>query len=311
MPGWLKEMAWLGALVVLLVAGMVLAFILLPRLVVSPDDLRTSVPSAPGLSKPTAPTAVDLVAARNGVRTAAVALVAGIGIALATGFAARTYYLSRRSHFTDRYNTAVEHLRSTEPAVQVSAIGDLEGLANEAPRRQRQIMEVLATFLRSQERPEDAAEAPPAVQAAFAVLARRRQRYDGGLVLDLAGADLRQVNFDGARLRGAVLRDAKLAGAFLRQSDLREAILMNAVAPSVRLDQAKLRDAIFEGARLESATLDSADARGVAFDDVQFAHTFLRSTDLRDATGLPFDDKGDVAGGVTNEETKLPAAPKA
>ena len=310
MPGWLREMAWLGVLVALLMAGMVFAFILLPRLVVSPDDFRATVPSARGLSKPTAPTAVDLVAARNGVRTAAVALVAGIGAALATGFAARTYYLSRRSHLTDRYKTAVEQLRAKEPAVQVSAIGDLERLANEAPRHQRQIMEVLATFLRSQERPDEAHEAPAAVQAAFAVLARRRHRYDRGLVLDLAGADLRQVNFDGARLRGAVLRDAKLGGAFLRQSDLREAILLNAVAPSVRLDEAKLRNAIFEGARLESATLDSADARGVAFEDVRFAQTSLRATDLRDAIGLPFDNGG-VVGGVTDEKTRLPVAAKA
>jgi hypothetical protein len=307
LPGWLKETAWLIGLVALLVAAMILAFIVLPPLLVSPADLREKIPSTPGLQTATQPTGVDLVQARNGVRTAAVALVAGIGAALATGFAARTYYLTRRGQRNERYKTAVEQLDSQASAVQVSAIGDLERLADEAPSRHRQVMEVLATFLRSYTREDDADQAPAPVQMAFAVLARRKRRYDRGLVLDLAGADLRQVNFDRASLRRAVLRDARLDGAFMRHSDLREANLADAVALSVRLDHAKLRKAVFDGARLEGATLDYADARRATFKDAQLAHTFLRGADLRKTAGLRLQD-GVVVGGVTDKDTRRPGA---
>jgi hypothetical protein len=302
----LRETAWLVVLVAVLIAAMLVAFFVLPPAVVSHGDLREEIPTtATGLQTATEPTGVDLVNARNGVRTAAVALVAGIGAALATGFAARTYYLARRGQLTDRYKAAVEQLAG-DATVQVSAIGDLERLAGEVPSRHRQIMEVLATFLRTHARDDDEdAEVPAAVQAAFAVLARRRRRFDRGLVLDLAGADLRQVNFERARLRGAVLRDARLDGAFLQRSDLREANLTDAVAPSVRLDDAKLHGAIFAGANLRGATLDDADVRKAKFDAAQLADTFLRGTDLRRATGLSIEE-GRIVGCKTDERTKLP-----
>lgn len=314
MLGWMKESLWLGGLVALLVVCVLLAFFELPNLVVSPDDLSAPLQTpTPRASTTSAPTAVDLVQARNGVRTAAVALIAGIGAALATGFAARTYYLSRRGQFADRYTSAIDAL-AKDPTAQVSAIGELERLAYESPTRHRQIMRDLANFVRGNERPAepdpDTAPAPAAVQAAFAVLASRRRRYDRALVVDLAGADLRQIHFDrGAQLRGANLSGVKLAGAHLRHADLRNADLANAVAPSVRLDQARLQGTILKGAGLHHATLDRANARGAAFVDAQFDATSLRGTNLRGATGLPLHEDG-VRGGLISRgrlrKTRLP-----
>lgn len=304
-PRWARETAWLGAMVVLLVAGVLFAFFALPAIVVAPEDLQVRMPATKGAGPSPAPTAVDLVQARNGVRTAAVALIAGIGAALATGFAGRTYYLTRRAHVDDRYTTAVEQLGTNTAQVQVSAIGELEHLAWASPSRHRQIMRVLATFVCGYERAPDAEGAPASVQAAFDVLAHRRTKRDRGLVLHLQGADLRQVICEpllvrrrlwrgrarGARLRGAVLRDARLDGASLRFADLRDADLLNAMAPSIRLDDSRLTNAILEGAQLHAATLDRADARGAAFKETKLSDASMRATDLRD-TDLRIEDAG-------------------
>jgi Pentapeptide repeats (8 copies) len=299
-PGWARETAWLGAIVVLLVAGVLFAFFELPAIVVTAKDLQAGLPATKGSGPPPTPTAVDLVQARNGVRTAAVALIAGIGAAMATGFAGRTFYLTRRAHVDGRYTTAVEQLGTNAAQVQVSAIGELEQLAWECPSRHRQIMRVLTTFVCEYDRAAEAEGAPASVQAAFDVLAHRRHDR---LVLHLQGADLRQVvcepaprrrglwrrSIRGARLRGAVLRDARLDGASLRFADLRDADLLNAIAPSIRLDDARLADAILEGAQLHAATLDRADARGAAFREAKLSHASMRATDLRD-TDLDVED---------------------
>jgi hypothetical protein len=303
-PGWARESVWLGILVALLIAGTLFAFFELPKLVVSAEDLRPDVPLAPRPEPSSAPTALDLVQARNGVRTAAVALLAGVGAAFATGFASRTYYLTRRTQADTHFAMAIDQLGSEAPQVQVSAIGELERLARVSPARHRQIITVLTTFLRDYDRPAHA-EAPPAsVQAAFDAVARRRTKHDRGLIVHLQGADLRQVVCEpvhggflrfgglssrergGARLRRAVLRDAQLDGASLRCADLRDADLMNAHAPSVRLDDARLDNALFEGAQLQAATLDRAIARGAAFKEAQLRNASMRDADLRDAMDL-------------------------
>ena len=318
-PRWVRESVWLASLVILLVSGVLFAFFQLPKMVVSPEDLQATMAVPTGASPPPAPTAVDLVQARNGVRTAAVALIAGLGAALATGFAGRTYYLTRRAQVGESYRTAVDQLGSPAVQIQVSAIGELENLALAWPSRHRQIMRVLATFLCDYKRPKGLTRAPDSVQAAFGVLAQRQTKHDRGLVLNLEGADLSQVRFEpalpgraargwllrrrrssGARLEGAVLRGADLSGALLRRADLRNADLVNAVAPSIRLEDARLTGANLEGAQLETATLDGADARSASFAQAQLDATSMRRTDLRNTSGLPIND-GKVDGAFSED----------
>jgi uncharacterized protein YjbI with pentapeptide repeats len=165
-------------------------------------------------------------------------------------------------------------------------------------------MQVLTAFLRSSSREREQDEAPPAVQAACNALVQRQRRYDRGLVLDLAGADLRQANMDGVVLQKAILRDTKLRGAFLRSSDLRGANLANAQAESVRLDGANLGKVVLDGARLQGATLDKARAVGAAFVETLFDSTFLRGADLRHCSGLSI-RRGKIRGAVTDQHTKF------
>lgn len=296
----------MGFLAALLVGCAVLAFFVLPSLVVSPSSFGVRVPAPTGLKPATAPTAADLVEARNSVRTAGIALIAGIGAALATGFAARTYYLSRRGQLAERYATAAGQLSSPVESVRVAGIVSLECVAAEAAEWHRQATATLAAFLRTRKRGQGEEEdAPSDVQAAFTAIGRRRTRYDRGLVLNLVNADLRRVKLKGARLRGADLRDAKLDGADLRDSDLRDATLISTQAPSVILKGAKLDGAKVGGAILSSATLDNVHAGDASFEDIVTDGTSFKGADLRKAKGLPLQD-GRIRGAIVDGHTKLP-----
>lgn len=300
----MHEAVWLAVLVAFLASLALFAFFELPRLVVSPHDIQPALPPLRSGGAPTAATPLDLIQARNGVRTAAVALLTALGAALATGFAGRTYYLSRRTRLDEAYARAAEQLRGGEDALCVSAIAELERIVRDDLSRHRQVMQTLAAFLRGRSREDDEDEAPSAVQAACEVLVRRIPRYDRGLVLNLAGADLRQTNMDGVSLRNAILRDARLRGAFLRASDLRGANLTNAQAASVRLDGASLDGAILDGADLQGATLDDACAQRGVFNDTVFSSTYMRGTDLRRSTGLVVRDSK-ISGAILDERSKL------
>lgn len=294
------EITWLVVVTLALLALAGFAFFLLPQLVVSTQDAARET-SRKALAHP-AP--YDLTQARNGVRTAAVALLTAVGAALATGFAGRTYYLTRRTQDNDIYTHAVELLDGDHGASAVFAVSELERIARHNPSRQRQVMKVLATFLREDRRGVDNDEPSPAVQAACTALSRRRSRHDRGLVIDLAGADLRQVSMDGARLRGAILRDADLRGAFLRSADLREANISNSKGQSMRLDRALLSRAVLDGAELQGATLDDARACEASFARTMMDGTFIRGADLRDSRGLRIAD-GAVVGAVADDHTRL------
>lgn len=296
----MRETAWLMAVVAVLVGAAIFAFIRLPALVVSPDDLRP-------LSAPHAPTArpatgVELVTARNGVRTAAVALIAGFGAALAAGFAARTYYLSRRTEQSNRFEDARKQLAKSDEALRVSAIADLELLARDAPRRRSQIQALLCTFLRTYERPVDDA-APPSVERACATLKLAIFRSAGEVIL--ANADLRRVNLDEANLRKADFRDANLRGAWLRRANLREANFANADARDARFDKSNLRNATMAGTLLQAATLDQVNGRGASFEAATFYETPVRGARLSHSKDLAV-RRGIVAGTIPDDKTKLP-----
>jgi hypothetical protein len=293
----IRETGWAALLTLMLLTSTALAFFVLPQAIVSPHDLQATLTIPPGSRPPQAPSATDLIQARNGVRTASVALLAGLGAAFATGFAARTYYLSRQSQLDLRYSTSIGQLDSEQISIKVSALAELGRIARQCPSRHRQVMSVLAAFIRGYERADHEDAAPPTLQTACDELVGRNPKRDGELRLDLTGADLRQVNLDGAPLRGAILRSTKLRGAFLRSADLREADFANARAESTRFDASRLDDAVFDGTNLTAATLDRAKGSRTSFRDVTFVDTFMRETDLVGCPGLHHGD-GSMRGGV-------------
>lgn len=79
--------------------------------------------------------------------------------------------------------------------------------------------------------------------------------------LNADGADLSAGWFVSAYLRNASLRDANLVGARMREADLRGADLRNADLRGADLRGADLRGACLEGARLDEAQLRSATFR--------------------------------------------------
>jgi uncharacterized protein YjbI with pentapeptide repeats len=238
-----RDAFWLVTLglTVLLIAGVL--FALVPGWVVDETDLS----------------AVDRQKTRTDARTAALALMAGAGAALATLFAGRTYFLTRWGQLSDRSAKAIEQLHSEQEGIRMAAIAALERIAYESPSDHPRVMELLAHFLRNRERMD---AAPPAdVSAACRALVERRAANDGRLVVDLTGADLRNADLKGVRLRRALLRQARLDGVSFEAADLRGADLSEASAISAQFSDARLVNAVLHAVNLTTATLDHADAR--------------------------------------------------
>lgn len=130
----------------------------------------------------------------------------------------------------------------------------------------------------------------------------RGARLDGA---DLTGADLRQAKLDDASLTGAVLYEARLDKAALSGADLQSADLLSATASETILSNAKARGARMAGTVLRNAQLSRADLRDTDLREAELHGSDLRQArldgailwtthfedaDLRDATGMRFDE---------------------
>ncbi|MET8149134.1 pentapeptide repeat-containing protein [Actinoplanes sp. NPDC049668] len=277
----------------------------------------------------------DKADARTATRQVLLAAVGGLVLLTGAGFTARTYFLTRRGQFTDRYGKAITHLASDKLTERLGGIYALEHLMVESERERPTVVEVLAAFVREQTRTVDpptrtdlAGPGPrPAtdVQAALTVLARRPDpdqhsidltgaRLYGARLTDasLAGAQLNDVQLDHADLITADLRGAVLDGASLRHAELGGARLQHAVLDladlhACRLWQADLRGASLAGARLTDADLIEARLGPVVQGDLSGATLkrtdFTDGADLRQATGLTAAQLQDAK---LDEHTMLP-----
>ncbi|MGW4528699.1 pentapeptide repeat-containing protein [Amycolatopsis sp. NPDC004378] len=208
-------------------------------------------------------------------------------------YTGRKYFLDRDKQFTDRINTAVEHLGSAAETVRAGGIRALGRILQDSPRDRELVLRTVTGFLRKQAvRPEDDRDD---ILAALAVLrhrgkpARRADRDEIDLHgvclagqdlrgMPLADADLTEADFTGARLGGAILDrvnaghttfiGADLTGSALTGADLREARLVRAVLGDARLDGADLTGANLSGADLQSARgLTDGQLTGARTDD--------------------------------------------
>jgi hypothetical protein len=272
------------------------------------------------------------VDAWNATRQTLLASAIAAGALIGAGFTARTYFLSRRSHFTDRYAKAVAQLASDKLTERLGGIFALEHLMRESDRDHETIVELLAAFIReqaprdhTQEAVDETGELPwPAndVQAALVVLGRRPERperYRISLVgasldrVDLSGGRFARAVFDLASLRGALLVGANLDGALLRQAhltwaDLSEASLVRADLSGARLDNAwffasRLQLADLTGAKLHGALLAGGRFEVDAVMATRFLGTVRRSGAGEAPTGLSAEQ---LASAVIDETTELP-----
>jgi Pentapeptide repeats (8 copies) len=280
MPRWLPN-SLVAGIVIIAFAASVVAFFLLPSLVVG---------STAFVGSPTISAEAERLHARNEVRTAGVALLGLFGVIVGSVLTWRTVRLTRDGQLTDRYARGVEGLASREEPAQLGAIYALEGVARTSPRDHWPIMSQLVEYLRGTTGPWRQASGadpvgdravPATVDAVAGVIGRRHSRWDRGGTLNLAALDLRNVDLAGADLREANLSKSNLSGAFLQGARLDGASLVDALFYGSHLDDASLRGADLTDAHLENARLNAADLHGATL--IRIGHTGT----IRLAKGLP------------------------
>jgi Pentapeptide repeats (8 copies) len=290
----------------------------------------------PWLYRRTGTPPADKLKAITDTRTALLAGLIGVGALLTFWLnsrmyriTARTLELTEQGHITERYTKAIEQLGSEKLDVRLGGIYALERIAVDSERDHPTVVEVLSAFVRehsdpahsdskpsiakmlsiflpdsepADDRQPDAGQADRGpkpttdVRAALTVLARLPSRPDGGRAdlsdVQFVRADLRGVNLSGFRLEGADLREVDLLGADLQRADLREADLRraNLMADMQEADLqranllgAGLWTADLSGANLSGANLQGADLRQANLRRALLVSANLRRADLREA----------------------------
>jgi uncharacterized protein YjbI with pentapeptide repeats len=252
--------------------------------------------------------------ARQGVRTASLALLAGAIAVVGAVYTARTFALNRAGQLTDRFTKAIEQLGHTELDVRLGGIYALERIARDSREDHHQVVEVLTAYVREHApRLEEQAEGPTAsgpartepgpatdVQAVLTVLGRRTLAHErhARVKLDLRSTQLGMADLRGASLTEAIFTGADLRSAHLDQADLRRATLIDARLRGAHLNGADLTGANLFTADLTSARLRHATLVGANLSAADLTGARLADADLSAAQFSP--------GGLT-EATKWPA----
>jgi hypothetical protein len=93
--------------------------------------------------------------ARQGVRTASLALLAGTLAVIGAIYTARTFALNRAGQLTDRFTRAIEQLGHKKLDVRLGGIYALERIAEDSKRDRPQVVEVLTAYVREHARRND------------------------------------------------------------------------------------------------------------------------------------------------------------
>jgi hypothetical protein len=253
--------------------------------------------------------------ARQGVRTASLALLAGTIAVVGAVYTARSFALNRAGQLTDRFTKAIEQLGNKELDVRLGGIYALERIARDSKDDHPQVVEVLTAYVREhapmrRPAPSDAgpreseevsaqsadltssefAMTATDVQAVLTVLGRRKLAHeqDSPPPLDLswtylARARLARANFSGARfsvadLSRAMIFDANFSGAWFSRAKLLDTILSGTNLSAAVMFQAKLANAHLRRANLSYARLVKADLRRANLTEAN-----LREADLSEA----------------------------
>ena len=175
--------------------------------------------------------------------------------------------LDRQGQITERLTRAVDQLGHERVDVRLGGIYALERIANDSPRDQAPVAEVLSAFVRGHapwpparkeqppaDAPLDAArplrEWAPDAQAALTVLGRCERPRSWARWLDLTNTDLRHALLGEANLQHTDLTGARLQGADLYRAQLQGAKLVGARLQAAYLVDAQLHDAILVAPKL-------------------------------------------------------------
>jgi hypothetical protein len=202
--------------------------------------------------------------ARQGVRTAALALLAGLVAVVGAVYTARSFTLNRAGQLTDRFTKAIEQLgRRDELDVRLGGIYALERIARDSVEDHPQVVEVLTAYVRehapkalpprdhrareaqqSTDEPHGRLGPDTDVQAVLTVLGRRTLAHEKDTMPrpDLSSTDLSHASF-----RRANLGRASLSGANLRAANFNGAVLSGTALSKANLSWANLRQADLRG----------------------------------------------------------------
>ena len=248
--------------------------------------------------------------ARQAVRTASLALLAGTVGVIGAVYTARTFSLNRAGQLTDRFTKAIEQLGHAQLDVRLGGIYALERIARDSREDHPQVLEVLTAYVR-EHAPREYERQPEGpgpfrwrlatdVQAVLTVLGRRSLAHERDspvrLMLDLTElrrakltrarlgrANLSRASLEEARAVGADLAEAFLLLTDLTRAELREADLSKARLDDAHLVGAKLGRANLSGAILEHADLTEADLSEADLTEAQFATANLTKAHLTGA----------------------------
>jgi len=244
--------------------------------------------------------------ARQGVRTASLALLAGTVGVVGAVYTARSFALNRAGQLTDRFTKAIEQLGHKQGDVRLGGIYALERIARDSKEDHPQVIEVLTAYIRehaprttvgTQEaqaaagNADESNEAKPKrpatdVQAVLTVLGRRTLAHEQGAPprLDLGSTDLRGANLSAANLQGAVLSGTDLSDADLQHADLRGARADSADISHAILDGADLRQTWLGNANLSQTNLSTACLQQATLNGANLTKARLYKADLRHAS---------------------------
>jgi hypothetical protein len=214
--------------------------------------------------------------ARQGVRTASLALLAGAVGVVGAVYTARGYALNRAGQLTDRFTKAIEQLGHKELDVRLGGIYALERIARDSRQDHPQVVEVLTAYVREHavvdrdvDDPKWLGKPDTDVQAVLTVLGRRNLSHETEPPpwLNLPHTKLDRAMLFQARFRRVGLRGASLRKAYLIRADLSEAHLAAADLRAADLRGADLSGSELRGANLLETNLRDADLRDAWYDD--------------------------------------------
>lgn len=271
------------------------------------------VPDLKGLSANESVTAkISNATVQNQVRTALIGASAGLAF-LTTGFFAwRQVNMSRLGQLTDRFTKSIENLGAESSAVRLAGVYGLEQLSADH-RFCRPAAQVLTAFVREvpprlkadMHETEKGAESSDAVDSATPASSRHRKEtgsqeavahevQDSATIviakglwqratntpINLAGAELPQINLPGTKLARARLSRANLRFADLRGVDLSYADLRDADLTGAYLLRATLNNTNMDGAILVDAWLNEVKGVDASFVNAELSGIRLQGAEL-------------------------------
>ncbi|MGC4815794.1 pentapeptide repeat-containing protein, partial [Micromonospora sp. DT228] len=209
----------------------------------------------------------DRASSLNSTRQTLVAMVAGAAASAGLAFTARTYYLSRRGHVTDRFAKAISLLSSDKVTERVGGVYALEQVMHESSSDSQMITHLLAAFVREKRPiPESHPGAiddvdPIGLDALAALKVLTRPSKETREKIDLKETDLRALDLQNADFSNADLSRAWLDEAHLSDACFEGAILTRTHFEGAKLPRAKFQHAFALLANFHHASLAETDFR--------------------------------------------------